>query len=243
MAYSYQGPVTYSQPGSVGYGPYQVNQYGRKSSALPATLGGLAVGATIGGIVNGRKNPFIGKDGNATDTFARKVLKRTIESSDETAKTIYKQRNLLLKNIDKAKNVEELTSLINANKDAVDDILMKELGKNSDEFLTDVSKSNLGKNKANLKGYIQKAENLRLQDLKNQIESAWDATKKKFEKPARMTDDMFNNIKKSTSGMKAKLVGKGMLIGGAIAAAGGFIIHNILKAKKNSPSTKTVNNK
>ena len=53
MPYSYSTPLTYGPQSNMSY----YEQPHKKSSALPATSGGMIIGGTAGGILGNRKNP------------------------------------------------------------------------------------------------------------------------------------------------------------------------------------------
>ena len=63
--------------------------------------------------------------------------------------------------------------------------------------------------------------------MKNQIQACWDKDKKKFVKSDSVKEDAFKAIKKSTNGIKGKIMAKYAAIGAVIAGIVGFILGKI----------------
>lgn len=225
MTYSYQsGPLTY---GPQQNGAYYDGVTYQKPSAMPVAIGGAVVGGGIGAYLGNKKNPYITKNGEIADTFAKNAYEKYINGTTGAGKEAYNGSLEILKKIDNIKTTDELKNLLNANKEAANDICA-ELKQTPDEFLSKVSQDNLNANKKVIKEKINAGNNTRFQDMKNQIQACWDKDKKKFVKNDNVKDDVFKAIKKSTSGVKNKIIAKYAAIGAAIAGVTGFIIGKII---------------
>ncbi len=220
MTYAYQsGPLTYGpQQNAV----YYDNMTYQKPSAIPAAIGGAVVGATAGAVLGNKKNPYITKNGEVVDTFAKSAYEKYISKAKDAGKEAYEGGLNILKKIDSVKSTEELKGLFDANKEAAKDICT-ELKQTPEEFLSKVSQDNLSDNKKIIKEKINAGNNTRYRDMKNQIQICWDKDKKKFVKNDAVKDDVYKAIKKSTNGVKNKIIAKYVAIGAGIAAIVGFI--------------------
>ena len=221
MTYSYQsGPLTY---GPQQNGLYYDGMTNQKPSAAPVAIGGAIIGGGAGAIIGSRKNPYITKNGDVTDSFAKSAYERYVKKSADATKNAYNGGLDILKKIDTINSPEELKTLFNNNKEAAKDICA-ELKQTPEEFLSRVSEKNLSNNKKVIKEKINAGNNTRYQDMKNQIQICWDKDKKKFVKNDAVNDDVFKAIKKSTKGIKGKIIAKYAAIGAGIAGLTGFII-------------------
>ena len=229
MTYSNQGPLTYGpiQNGAysndIGYSNYAQSS----SAAVPAALGGIVVGGSVGAYMGNKQNPFFAKSGEITDSFTKSAYENYVNKAADKGKEAYKGGLEVLKKIDTVKTPEELKTLLNNNKEATAEIL-SETKQSPEEFLNRVTKENLEANKKTIKEKINTGNKTRYQDMKNQILACWDKDKKKFVKNENVTEEAYNAIKKSTSGMKTKIIAKYLAIGAAITGIVGFIVGKFL---------------
>lgn len=221
MTYSYQAPLTYGPQQNGVY--YDGMTYQKTSAAPVATIGGVLVGGGVGAYLGNKKNPYITKNGEISDTFAKSAYEKYVNKATDAGKEAYNGGLEILKKIDGVKSPEDLKALFDANKDAASDICT-ELKQTPEEFLNNVSQDNLSANKKTIKEKINAGNNTRYQDMKNQIQACWDKDKKKFVKNDNVKDDVFKAIKKSTGGIKSKIIMKYAAIGGAIAGVTGFVL-------------------
>ena len=105
MTYSYSGPLTY---GPQQNGVYYDQMTYQKPSAAPAGVAGVVVGGGVGAILGNRKNPYIGKKGEVSDSFAKNVYEKYISSAADAGKESYEGGLNILKKIDSVQNPEEL---------------------------------------------------------------------------------------------------------------------------------------
>lgn len=219
MTYSYSSPLTYGPQQNGVY--YESMEY-KKPSAVPATIGGMAIGGITGAIIGNRKNPYMTKSGEVLDSFAKTAYEKYVSTATDAGKEAYEGSQNILKKIDTVKSPEELKTLLDSNKEAAKEICT-ELKQTPEEFVEKVTQDNLGKNKTTIKEKITAGNNMRYQDMKNQIQACWDKDKKKFVKNDNVKEDVYKAIKKSTNGIKGKIIAKYAAIGAAIAGAVGFI--------------------
>lgn len=228
--------MTYSYSNQLNYGPQQVPlQYEgmtyQKPSLVPMTLGGAAIGgiagAGYGAYKNNNINNFISKEGEVTDTFAKTTFEKYINHSAKEGKEAYNGGLNILNKIDSIKNPEELKQLFDANKEAADDIC-KELKQKPEDFIKNITNKNLEANKKVIKEKINATNNTRYQNIKNQIQACWNSEKNKFVKNNSVPDEIFNIIKKTSSGTNWKILGKCAAIGSAIAAVATYISGKLL---------------
>ncbi len=224
MTYSYpSGPLTY---GPQQNGVYYENMTYQKPSAIPAAIGGAVIGGGVGAFLGNKKNPYITNTGEVVDSFAKSAYERYVNKAADAGKEAYEGGLNILKKIDSVKSPEELKGLFDANKEAAKDVCT-ELKQTPEEFLNKVSQDNLSANKKVIKEKINAGNKTRYQDMKNQIQICWDKDKKKFVKNDAVKDDVFKAIKKSTSGIKGKIIAKYAAIGAAVAGVVGFIAGKI----------------
>lgn len=220
MTYSYSGPLDYGQQQPL----YYDGMVKKEPSSIPYGIGGLALGAVVGGIAGNRVNPYVSKDGVATDTFNGKVL----SNLPETDKKVYNQCDAVLKEINKSSTPEELQTLLTTNKEAADKVLG-----NPNDFMQNVTEENLAANKKTLKEKFSTEKNTILQDTKNQIQACWNKEKKTFEKADSVKQEMFDAIKKSTSGLKGKIIAKYAVVSGLVTGAAAYVAHKLFANKNN----------
>ena len=204
MTYSYSSPLTYGPQQNGVY--YNEMEY-KKPSAAPAAIAGVAAGGVTGAVIGSRKNPYMTKSGEVLDSFAKTAYENYVNKVADAGK-------------------EELKTLFEANKEAAKEICT-ELKQTPEEFLNRITQDNLNKNKTSIKEKITAGNNTRYQDMKNQIQACWDKDKKKFVKSDSVKEDAFKAIKKSTNGIKGKIMAKYAAIGAVIAGIVGFILGKI----------------
>lgn len=220
MTYSYSGPLNYGQQQPL----YYDGMVKKEPSSIPYGVGGLALGATIGGIAGSKVNPYVSKSGVATDTFSSKVMNNLPEAD----KKVYNQCEAILKAINKSSTPEELQTLLTTNKEAADKVLG-----NPNDFMQNVTEENLAANKKTLKEKFSTEKNTILQDIKNQIQACWNKEKKTFEKADSVKQEIFDAIKNSTNGLKGKIIAKYAAISGLAAGAAAFVAHKLFANKNN----------
>lgn len=231
MSYSYSTvPLSYGPNDQFGY-EVDANQNQRKSH--PSLLaGGIAavVGAGGGVIVGSKINPYM-KNGVPTDKFAKLSYDRFVKSASDDVRQSYDQYKEVLKKIDKVKDADQLRTLMNNNPEA-SKVVSEPLHKETAEFLSLVNETNLSSNKTIIKDGMKNAINARHADMKNNISSCWDAGK--FVKPDGMDDKMFEAIQKTTKRVKAGCIAKWAGISAAVLGVATFVIHKIIRNKKES---------
>ncbi len=216
MAYSYQ-------PNFVANGQQNDMYSQKKSIALPVALGTGAVGGTIATVVASKRHPYISKQGKATDTFTKNVYKKYAKTAPEDFKTIYNQRQNLLKKINSVKSIEDLKTLINDNKKAMTDFNSGKV----DDFLNNITDENLKENKDVIKKHLETSRNTSLRNLKNMINKCWDKDKKAFVNDIK-NEKMVEAIKYSAKKCKLKSVAKCGIITTLITSMASFIACKLL---------------
>ena len=225
MSYSYQnGPLTYGPPQNTIY--YEEPKY-KKPSAMPLAIGSTIIGGGAGAIIGSRKNPYITKKGEIKDDFAKSTYEKYLDKAGNSTKKAYQGGLEILHKIDSVKTPEELKALFDNNPEAAKDVC-NELKQNPNEYLKRINQNNLNANKKMIKEKINTSNNIRIRDMKNQIESCWNQNNKKFEKSDNVTKEVFDVIKKSTNKTKYKTIGKYAAIGAGIAGVIGFITGKLL---------------
>lgn len=219
MVYSYQSTPAYSVQNDPMYNPPV-----QKKSALPLVIDSGVVGAAVGGVLGAQKNPFLNNSGEVSESLIKKVFNNFINSNNGNP---YKNKTRILNQINSINTAEEFKALLNANTQIADEIL-KTLDVSVDEFINNINEKNLLVNKKNIKDKLTIENKMYYQNFKNQVESCWDAKAKKFVKADGIKDDLYNSIKASTKGAKAKLIGIYALVGMAVAGISGFIIGKFL---------------
>lgn len=250
MSYSYSTSAPYSQPVSnipasqqgVQYQPVttveemQIPQQRQGASSLGVGITTGIVGAATGAIISLRKNPLINKAGEVSSEYAVKTYEKILEKSKDAEKVVYEQTQELLKKIEGVKSADELKTLLKQYPEAVDS-LSKDLKKTPEKFIKHVNRWNLGRNKKVIRQRLEAANNLRYQDVKNQIQACWDSNAKKFVKGEGVSDTVYEAIKNVKNSTKAKAAGKKALVVGGISAVCGFVLHKILslRARMSAP--------
>ena len=84
MPSSYSIPSVYSPQEPI----YSNETYSNHSTA-PATITGAIMGAGLGGYIGYRKNPYVNKAGEATDSFTKAVYERYINKANHLGKNSY----------------------------------------------------------------------------------------------------------------------------------------------------------
>ena len=242
MSKSYSTSAPYSQPvtnipAQQQYNPYQEVQAVDYTQATPKQASSVSVGiktglvgAAAGALVSLKHNPIIDKAGEISSEYVVKTYEKYLENSKDEVKKAYEQSIELIKKIDNAKSPDELRNLLKTYPDAVD-FIAKDLKKTPDKFLKNINRWNLGRNKKTLKNRLKSANELRYQDIKNQIQACWDSEAKKFVKSENVSDSVYEALKNVKNSAKAKAAGKKALVVGGIAAVGGFILHKFLSIR------------
>ena len=222
MSYSYSNPVV--------YGP-QYNEYyettTKKKNTFPMLVTGSVLGGGGGAFLGAKSKSYITKSGDIADSFAKNVYEKSISALKDGTKEAYETRIKILNKIDSLKTTDELKTLINENSKVSKEI-SESLGKNIDDFFQHVNNSNLANNKKTIKDILVVKNNSSYQDIKNQIKSCWNNDKKEFIKSSSVTDDLFNNIKKTAKNFKWKNIAKYAGIGALVTGLCGVIIAKLL---------------
>ena len=201
-----------------------------KPSSAPAGLAGATVGALAGTAIGICQNPFI-KNGVPTDKFAQQSYVKYLKKAPAAEKNSYGQFNEVINSLDKIKTPEELKNLFNSNPDASKE-LTTALNKSADEFLNGVTNRNISSNKKTIKSKLEAAIDTRYQNMKNEIERAWNFEKKRFVKPNDMDKNVFNAIRRAAVGLKASFVAKYAAVAGVIGGVLAYAGHKIYVNKK-----------
>lgn len=229
MTYAYPEPLNYGTTQPLVYDG-MVKKQQKNTTISPSVLygaGGLVLGAAAGGYAGSKVNPFVSNSGVASDSFAKRVLEKKIESAPEIEKKIHNQSKTILKELKNTNSVEDLKTLLNTNKEAVDKVFG-----NSAKFMQNVTEENLEANKKTIKEKFVADNNTVIQDLKNNIQACWKKDENKFEKSSRVNDEVFKAIETSTQGVKTKLIAKYAAITGIIAGLGAFVAHKIISSSQ-----------
>lgn len=182
MSTSVNNPYNYSYP-----------QKNYKDNSTPSTFGIMTLGAIGGGIVGFFKNRYpIGKDGTVSDTFAKEVFERNLaENRPESSKNYFYQLKNVLKKLDKINSPEEFKTLLNQNKEILEDQCR---GISSDTLLDAVNSTNLKNSKKALKESLEAIMNFEIQKTKNAIKLGWNSDSKKFIKTPEFKDNKLFEI-------------------------------------------------
>ena len=211
----------------------------QKKTSAPYTFGGLAVGAGAGALIGWKSNPFITKQGDVVNNFAQKTFDSFINKTNDSTKKIYKESINILEGLKTIKTTSELETLLNNNKDFVDE-MCKGLGQAPDKYIKTITKDNLQANKNTISSQIKAINENKLQTIKNQIQACWDKTTKSFKKSNDVSQEVFDAINETTKGSKNKLIGKYALIGGLGTALIMFISYQLIKFKKMRNQTQAI---
>lgn len=233
MSYSYSAPNTYVQYEPAVYQPdYYKASAKKKHPSLNAGLAGAAVGLAGGTVIALRKNNPYMPNGVPTDDFVKTAFDNYLKTAPDAKKAVYNQCNEILNGLNNVKNAEELKALLNKNAEGAK-VLNQMLDAPLENYLKSVTDSNIASNKEVIKKTFDNANEIKLQNMKNKIEQAWNAEKKAFVKPDNMEEDVFNAIKNVTGKARRKFVIKYAAIAAAIAGVVTFGVHKILTVLKN----------
>jgi len=222
MVYPYSNQVNYGNNLPVTYDTYKNKQ----SSAFPTALGVVA-GGTLGGYLGYKGNPFNIKN-LPKDSFTQKAYSKYVNKVGGNEKTLYTQAKTVLKELKKAKTVDEFKSLLNANPN----ITQEALGSNYDAILNNITENNLAQNKNTIKKALETQQNNSYQKMKNWIQNCWNITNKKLEKPTGMDENLFKAIKKTAQNYKLQNMGKGIAIGAVVTGLVSYIASKLYQASK-----------
>lgn len=249
MSNSYSTPLTYGpqqsqyplrydnapviQPNQVEeYQPQYVDAAAeQKPSSIPAGIAGAALGAATGAVIGLAKKQLVVNGGNVNDQFAVKTYERYLKKVPDTADVTYEQLNKMLSKLNSVKTPEELKTLFADNPEAAQEACSA-LNKTPVEFLDKVDSKNLGRNKTSINKKLEAAKEMKVNSIKNDITTYWNADKKKFEKGANPDQNLYKAIKKTYAELKAKTVGKAAGIAAIIGGVALFGIHKLLTHKK-----------
>lgn len=232
MSYSYSTPLTYGQQVPLSYDDYSNNPdvVKKKKSSVPAGIGGAVLGAAVGGIVTSRINPNI-KNGQLTDTFSRVAYDRYAKKAEESVRNSYNQYNEVINKIDKIKTTEELKTLLTNNPEASKEITSG-LNQTTEEYLSKVTEADLSSTKTTIKQALEAKNQVRYDNMKKDIKSCWNDSKKCFEKPDNFDETTFKAIKKASRQLKNGFVAKWIAISAAAAGVVAFVAHKLITNKK-----------
>lgn len=188
-------------------------------STTATIIAGAGLGAVGGTIVGACKKLPINKHGEATDKFAKQVFEK---SSKKEELEIYNQTKNILKKINKTVSADELKKLINTNKKAMSNFC-KDLNITLNNYLSKITDKNLKSNKKIIKESLNLTNNLKFQDIKNQIQACWNSAEKKFQKANGVKDEVFKQIKNIKNPSKGKNIAKCAGIGALITGVLAFI--------------------
>lgn len=224
MAYSYSTPLTYGPQTELAY--YDTTTH-KKSSSAPATVVSAIAGGGVGAYVGHRKSLIASKNGEISDAFVKQTFESYIDKAADSGKEAYNEGLNILKKIDSVKTPEELKTLMDSNKEAAKEFCA-EIKQTPEEFLSNVTSDNLKDNKKVIKEKITAGNNTRYQNVKNQIQACWDKDGKKFVSKDSVKDDVYQAIKKSSTGMKAKMMAKYAAIGVGVAGLIGYVVSKFI---------------
>jgi len=193
----YQNNV-YSYPQNYGYMRQPSLLGGTVKAATVGFLGGSAVTAGIDYFKNRR--PV--RNGETTESFAKKVLDRIIEKDYvEKGKNFFKQKIDVLKNIDAAKTPEKFRKLMKKNREFCKTLCD---GISLDTMCDTVTKENLKEKISAIKQRTQASLKTELQNIKDTVKLCWDSDKKKFAKPDCVDNKLFKIIKDTSTSVDWK---------------------------------------
>lgn len=211
--------VSYSSPIVPNMQPEISTTQNRKQSSIPYGVTGLTVGGIAGTAIGMKKNPFIAKNGEAKDTFAKKVFNEFIERADDLVRKAHQQKTEIYDALETINSADDLRALFSSKPDAKINL--------EADFLQNINSSNLNESKKTIKETIEAELKSSHQNLKNKIKNFWDAEKKKFVNPSGGDDKVFDSINAAKKGMKLKVVAKYAAIGAAITGIAAVILHKV----------------
>lgn len=219
MTNSYSTPLNYGQTLPMTYNNDTTN-IPQKPSAVPYGIAGCVTGGVAGAIVGNKANPYLAKNGEANDTFAKKVFETYIDKAEESVKKAHNQKMEIYKEIDGVKNADDLRALFASKPDAK--------LKLEPDFLNNVDANNLTESKKTIKEAIEADTKVSYQNLKNKIKTFWDAAQKKFVKPSGADDKVFDAITTAKKGIKGKLIAKYAGVGAVITGTIAVLLQKLL---------------
>lgn len=225
MTVSYQAPLAYNQAG------YQAYQQPKKQTCAGGAIAGATLGAVTGGVIAAKANPYISKNGEVVEEFAKKAYQNLIDGGTDLAKKVHEQTVDIINNIKKVKNPDELRDFFAKNKEAIEDYCQR-TGKSIDNFLSTVKEGNLKNNKIDIKDWFDKDLKTKLNSMKNDILACFDAQQKKFVDVSDVAQETIDAIKKAAKGGNAAKVAKTAGIVGVVGAVIGWCVHNLARSIK-----------
>ena len=214
MTYSYQYPVTNTMQNT--YYDNTNSLTNQRTSAIPLTLTGAAIGTTGGAVVGCfKKEKITNNKGILKDEFVKRVHKKILEHNNELDN--FNEKNEFLIKLKKIKNVDDLKNLVNE----YSNIELK-------TKIANINNNNLKKTIETITQEIDASNNAKHTNIKNDIYTCWDNKEKKFIKPDTVEEDIFNIIKKSRKTISLKNIGKFALIGAAITGGISYIAGKLL---------------
>ncbi|MBR1776505.1 hypothetical protein IJ750_05485 [bacterium] len=175
------------------YQAFQPQVQGNSSGEAGEALGMATLGFLGGGGYGYFKYRHPVKNGEVSDTFARKAFDRYINKGlDSKKKTFYEQAKKILKKIDNVGTPEEFKSLLTKNK-AVNNYAFP--GFTLKEMCNAVTSSNLNVNKENMKNALDTAYKKDMETMRGYVKLCWNAEKKKLVKQGFIDNKIFNAIK------------------------------------------------
>ena len=201
-------------PQNYGY----VNQPSLLGGAAKAAAVGFTGGALVMTGVDYFKTRKPVKNGETTETFAKKVLDRIIEK-DYVArgKKFFKQKIDILKNIDCAKTPEAFKKLMKKNKEFCSTLCD---GISIDTMCSTVTKDNIKGKISALKKRVEASFDNEIQNIKDTVKLCWDSENKKFVKPDGVDKKLFKIIENTKNDINWSKVFK---VGGIAAGVTGLL--------------------
>ena len=227
MSY-YSAPLNYGQTGPLSY-PYADNSREiivEKPSSAPAAVAGAAAGAITGGIIGGAINPYFKNNNEIKDSFANKVYEKYVSKGPQERKDFHEQSKKVLKDIKGAKNADELRTILNNNAE-----VKKIIGA---DFISSMTDGNLASNKDSIIKTIEAKNKENVQNVRNNIQKCWNATEKKWEKPAGTDENLYKSVKSVKNWLRTENVCKGIGIGALTAGLAAYAAHKLYTHHKES---------
>ena len=207
---------------NMAYQNYPMYQQQERPSVIPTALGmatlGFAAGTGITAGVDYYKNRKALKNGEVSDSLARKILDKMIEK-DYVAKgkEFLKQKGEVLKGLKKVATPEEFTKLMKKFKKYASSLCD---GITLDTMCNTVNKDNIKEKVNALIKRIEASLESEIQNIKDTVKLCWDSEKKKFVKPKEVDNKFFKIIKNTKNNVNWKNAFK---YGGITAGVMGII--------------------
>ena len=200
----------------------QIYDYAEQPSLIGNAFKAAAVGFGVGSLVTTGVDYFKTrkpvKNGETTETFAKKVLDRIINKDYVTkGKDFFKQKINVLKNIDCANTPEKFTKLMKKNKQFCSTLCD---GISLDTMCKTVTQDNIKGKISALKRRVEASFDNELRNIKDTVKLCWDSENKKFIKPASVDDKLFKIIKNTKNSINWSKVLK---FGGITAGVFGIL--------------------